>query len=136
MNNSINGAPVSPGKKQKTGRFNLIDLVLILIVVVVIAAVIYILDPFSWIQNMTAKQSRTIQYTVEILGVDEDFLDKIQENDVVVDSVSKNGMGTVTAVDYNTRYSELQYVQQQGVLVEYPDRYNVIITILRMKGIR
>lgn len=127
MNTTNNS--VSSGKKKKTGRFNLMDLVLVLIIVLVIATVLYIFDPFAWIKGMTAKQDRDIIYTVEFVNVDEAFLNKIQENDLVIDSVSKNTMGTVTVPDYNHHYTELQYVDQQGVLVSYPNRYNVLVSI-------
>ena len=61
------------------------------------------------------------------------FINKIKENDIVVDSISKNTVGKVSAVDYNTRSTELQYVAGSedniGTLSEYPNRYNVIVTI-------
>ncbi|MBE6545871.1 MAG: DUF4330 family protein [Ruminococcaceae bacterium] len=133
MNNSANSVTDS-SKKKKIGRFNLIDLILVVIILLVIAAVLYVFAPFSWIKKLAVGEHEQIQYTVEIMGVDEALLEKIKENDTVVDSVSKNTLGTVIAIDYNTKYTELQYVQKEtdekeGVLVEYPDRYNVQITI-------
>lgn len=139
MNNANSGSISSVKKKKNSGRFNFIDFILIVIVLLVIAAVIYVFAPFSRLKDMTSSQPVALQYTVEILGVDEAFIEKIKENDFVIDSVSKNGMGTVVAVDYNNKYTELQYVinenpedgskKTEGVLAEYPDKYNVIITI-------
>lgn len=139
MNNANNGSGVSAKKKKSSGRFNFIDFLLIVIVLLIVATVIYVFAPFSWIKNLTSTQTRNIQYTVEILGVDEAFAEKIKENDTVVDSISKSGMGNVVAVDYNNKYTELQYVitenpedgsqKTEGVLAEYPGKYNVIITI-------
>ena len=126
--NTANNSAVS-SKKKKTGRFNLMDLILVLIVVLVIATVLYIFDPFAWIKGMTSKQEKNIIYTVEFVNVDEAFINKIQENDLVVDAVTKNTLGTVTVPDYNHQYTELQYVEQQGVLVSYPNRYNVLVSI-------
>jgi hypothetical protein len=76
----------------------------------------------------------TLSYTVEIQGVDGEYLNMIKENDVVVDSVSKSTLGTVTAVDYNTKQTVLEYVKQNdgtyvGQLSEYPDQYTVLVTI-------
>ena len=136
MNNSVNQASVS--KKKKSGRFNFIDLIFVLIILLAIATLVYIFSPVSFIEGLVNNESRTVQYTVEISKVDEDFINKIKENDTVVDSVSKNTIGTVTAVDYNTKYSELQLIEtklddgsvkKSGTLVEYPKKYNVIVTI-------
>ena len=129
MSHSVNGASGAVGNKKRTRRFNLIDALLILIALALVLALIYLFAPFSWIKNIATKDTQKIQYTVELLNVEETFIDKIQSNDVIVDSVSKNNLGTVTLVDYNTKYSELQYVNQQGVLVEYPNRYNVVVTV-------
>lgn len=139
MNNANSGSTSSVKKKKFSGRFNFIDFILIVIVLLVIATVIYVFAPFSRLRDMTSSQSVTVQYTVEILGVEEAFIEKIKENDFVIDSVSKSGMGTVVAVDYNNKYTELQYVinentedgtkKTEGVLAEYPGKYNVIITI-------
>ena len=127
-------------KKKRSGRFNLIDFIIVVIILLVIATVIYVFAPFQWIQKMVKSETQMIQYTVEITGVDEAFIDKINENDLVVDAVSKNSLGTVSQdVDYHTKYSELSYKIDKdettgadlatGVLVEYPDRYNLIVTI-------
>ena len=119
--------------KKKNGRFNLVDFLLIVVLLLVIAVVIYMFAPFSKLRTWMDQEQKPIEYTVEILGVEQEFIDKIKENDVVVDSVSKNTIGKVSAVDYNTRYTELQYVsgseENVGVLSEHPNRYNVIITI-------
>ncbi len=132
MNNSANHVSEASEKKKK-GRFNLIDLILVLIILLIIAAVLYVFAPFSWIKRLTDMENTQIHYTVELIGIDESLLDKIKENNTVVDSVSKNELGTVVAVDYNTKYTELQYVSkengEEGVLVEYPGRYNILITI-------
>ena len=124
MNSSTNNA-VATGKKKKTGRFNLIDFIFVLIILMVIATVIYIFAPFSKFREMISSESQSIQYTVEILGVEEEFIDKVQKGDAVIDSVSKNNMGVVEAVDYNNKFSELK----DGHWVEHANRYNLVITI-------
>lgn len=120
-------------KKKRTGKFNLVDFFLIVIVLLIIATVIYVFAPFSRLKALVTSEAHTIEYTVEVLGVDEALIDKIQENDAVLDAISKNTMGTVIAVDYNTKYTELQYVEQNGqkvgALAEHPSKYNLIITV-------
>ena len=134
MNNSINGnASFGKVKKKRAGRFNFIDLIFVVLILLVIGILVQIFSPISLIKNLTSNQTKEIQYTVEFLGVDQEFIDRIQEDDVVIDSVSKNTMGAVVAVDYNTKYSELQYVENgaegEGVLSEYPNKYNLLVTI-------
>lgn len=119
--------------KKKSGRFNLIDLILVVLLLLVIAILVQVFSPISLIKNLASNQTKNIQYTVEFLGVDQEFIDRIQESDVVVNAVSKNNMGTVVTVDYNTKYSELQYVENgaegEGILSEHPNKYNLIVTI-------
>ncbi len=134
MNHSNNGNAAVVSKKKRTGRFNLIDLIIVIIILLVVAAIIYVFAPFRWIQTIVRSETKTIQYTVEITGVDEAFINKIKEGDLVVDAVTKNNLGTVSqGVDYHTKYSELSYKTEEnstvGVLVEYPNRYNLIVTI-------
>ena len=131
MNNS-NSKP----QRQKSNRrykFNFVDLILILLCVAIIAGCAYIFSPNFKFDLFSKKEAVDLQYVVEIQGVDEEFIEKIKENNAVIDSVSKNSMGTVVAVDYSTKYSELSYTKIEdeyvGVLVEHPTKYNLIVTI-------
>lgn len=120
-------------KSEKKRRFNFVDFLLIVLVLAIIAGAIYLFLPGSFIRNIGNSTSGTLSYTVELKGVDAEYINKIKENDIVVDSVSKVTIGTVTAVDYNTKYTVLEYTenegQYEGVLADYPDRYNVLVTI-------
>ena len=115
--------------KKKPYRFNILDILLILLAIGIVFVAINIISPMSFIKKLQSDSTHTIEYTVEFIGVDEDFLDTIKENDKVMDSVSKNSLGTVVAVDYNTHYSELKYENKVGKLVDYADKYNVTVTI-------
>ena len=127
MNENAN---VKAAKKKKM-RFNIIDFLLIVIAVAVLAALLYVFLPNSFIKGIFADESVTIQYAIEFKGVDEAFLESIKENDIVIDSVTKAELGTVTAVDYSTQYTELKYDEEtgNGVLSVVPNRHNVIVTI-------
>lgn len=120
-------------RAKRSGRFNIIDLLLVLIALSLIAALLYIFAPFSTIKNWFASEEKTIEYTVEFVGVDKAFVNKIQKNDIVVDAVSKNHIGTVQAADFSYPYTVFESVQKgdamEGVLVEHPDKCNVIVTI-------
>ena len=121
-------------RKERKHKFSFIDFILILAFVALVVGCVYIFSPdfhFDWFD--TRKETK-IQYTVEIQGVDEEFIKKIQENDVVLDSVTKSTLGTVIAVDYSTKHTALDYSvtatgEKEGILVEYPDKYNVVVTV-------
>lgn len=138
MNTSMDERNLSSKKKNsknKRGRFNLIDFLLIVIILLVIATVFYVFAPFSAVKNLISSQNVTIEYTVELVGVDKDMINKIKENDSVIDAVSKNPIGTVQVADYNYPNTVLQYVEAEnedaieGILVEHPDKCNVLVTI-------
>ena len=117
--------------KKKSYKFNFLDILLILLAVGVVFVAINIISPMSFIKKLQSDSTHHIEYTVEFIGVDEDFLDAIKENDNVIDAVSKNSLGTVIVAEYNTHYSELKYDEENkvGKLVDYTDKYNVIVTI-------
>ena len=135
MNNNINTPAKKSGQQKKKLKFNFIDFLLILLILAIIATVIYVFAPFSWIEQRNG--TIDLQYTIEIQAVDEVFIENIQENDIVIDSVSKNVIGSVVAVDYNTQYSVLQYDEssREGILSVIPDKYNLIITISTDKAV-
>ncbi len=116
---------------KKKGKFNFIDFLLILIVVILIASIVYVLMPSNWIKGMFADKSVDIEYSIEIIGVDEAFIENIKDNDIVLDGVSKANIGTVKAVTDITQYTELKYneVDKQGVLAPVEGKYNIIVTI-------
>ncbi len=129
--NENNTAPVSNKKALRRRKFNVIDFLIILIVLLLIAAIVYVFLPTSVVKNWFADKTVNIQYSIEILGVDEQFLNDISENDTVIDSVTKNKLGTVTAIDYGVQYTELKYdeTNQAGILSPIAGKYNVIVTI-------
>ena len=124
----------SNASEKKERKFNFIDFLLIVLVLAIVAGAIYLFSPGSFLNQIKTEKQGTLSYTVEIKGVDGEYLNKIKENDVVVDSVTKNTIGTVVAVDYNTKQTVLEYAKQSdgtytGVLSEYPDQYTVLVTI-------
>ena len=125
-NKNTAAAPRAPRVKR---RFNFIDVLIILAIVLLGAIVVNLFFPQSVFKTNNAK--REIQYTVEFLGVDESLIDKIKENDIAIDSVSKSSVGSVILVDRNTLYSELKYDEnnKKGKFAVYEDKYNVLVTI-------
>jgi len=132
MSSSNKGTTVFTNKKEKgkNGRFNLIDLILVVLVLLVIAILIQVFSP-SLIQKLSSDQTKEIKYTVEFSGVDSDFVNKIKEEQLAVDSVSKNQMGKVFAISVEP-YEELQDVENSniGKMSPYPDKINLQVTIV------
>ena len=129
MNSYVNSSSKKGDGKNKKFRFNFIDFLIIVLILAIIAAVVYIFVPLSWLNQN--KGTVDLQYYVEFQGVDEAFIENIEENDVLIDSVSKNVIGKVVAVDYNTQHSVLKYDEAngEGVLSVIPEKYNLIVTI-------
>ncbi len=131
MNENNNVAVKKKKRAPRRRKFNFIDFLLVLLIIVIIAALVYVFLPMSIFKTL-GTTGTSIQYSVEILGVDEQFLDDIKENDTVIDSVTKSTIGTVTAVEnYGVQYTELQYDRENGAGVMSPiaGKYNVIVTI-------
>ena len=130
MNNN-NTSVVQKNVTRKDATFNFIDFLLIVVILLIVAALIYVFLPSSLIKGLFADDTVEIQYTIEIKGIDENFLSNVKENDVVINAVSKSNIGTVTAVDYSTQYTILEYneASQSGVLSVVPGKYNMVITI-------
>ncbi len=133
--NGVNNQNQSPTRnKNKRGRFNVVDFLLIVLALLLVGALIYVFLPTSLMKNITADNTQNVQYTIEIIGVDEEFLDNIKHNDSVIDSVSKNGLGKVHVVDIGTPYTQLQYNEDddgngKAVLSPIEGKYNVKVTI-------
>ena len=104
---------------------------LIILAILLLGAIVVNLFFPNFVLNYSKNTEKEIQYTVEFLCVDESLLDKINENDIAVDSVSKYSVGTVMTVDQNTPYTELEYdkLNATGKLATYENKYNVLVTI-------
>ena len=120
MNGSVNTTPSTPSKKKRNGRFNFVDLTLIIISVLVLGAIIYSFSPVSLIKKWTNNDIRNIQYEVEFQNVDVTFIDLIQQDDTVSNAVTKDAIGTVTMVNKD-KYVEYQPVRTERV---EPPLYN------------
>ena len=120
-------------KVKREYKFNLVDLLLIILCLAIVGGAVYIFSPSTSFDLFSKKEITDIEYTIEIQGVNKEFIETIKENDTVIDSVTKSALGQVVAVDYNTKYTTLSFTQSEdnnvGVLVEHPDKYNLIITI-------
>ena len=135
MSHMVKAPKHAGGAVKKKRRFNFVDFLLIVLILALIGGAIYLISSGVIQRQFRSEQTGTISYTVEIIGVKEEYLDLIVEGDAVVNAVSKNSLGTVESVDYSTKQTELGYEKKEdasdytGVLNEYPDRYNVSVSI-------
>ena len=141
MNNNINSNSSAKQKKIKR-KFNIIDFLVLIIIIAVIAVSVYAVISWSNIKSLWATDQVNLQYVMEFRGVDEEFINKIEAGDTVLDAVSKNQLGDVDRVSIE-KYTVLDYTKNEtpsedgksstvnyvGVLSEYPDKYNVTVYI-------
>ncbi len=131
MNENNNSASVTKKRTLKRGKFNFIDFLLVVVILILVAAIVYVFIPSSWVKNITAGKNTKIEYTVEIIGIDGDYINIISENDIVLDAVTKSNIGTVLATDAEP-YREFVYdeVVGEGKLAIVPEKHNLVITIV------
>ena len=141
MNN--NNTNSSQTKSRKINRkFNIIDFLIVVLIAAVIGVSIYAIVSWSNIKSLWSSSTVNLQYTVELRGVDADFINNIKAGDAVTDAVSKNQLGIVDRVDSIEKYTVLNYAPvttengdgtttttYNGVLSEYPEKYNVTVYI-------
>ena len=116
---------------KRKRRFNFVDFLILVFVALFIFLGVYVIKPVSLIRRWMDNETYTVEYTVEIENVDEQFIENVRIGQICLDSVSKSELGSVVDVDGNTEYVVLEYdeTNEQGVLTPYPDRYNLLITV-------
>ena len=77
MNTNISNKSAAKQKKIKR-KFNIIDFLVLIIILAVIAASIYVVVSWSNIKSLWSVSTVELQYTVELRGVDKEFIDNIK----------------------------------------------------------
>ena len=130
MKNKNNGGADGAKFRKQRKKFNFIDFLILLFVLAFVFVVINVFSPMSFFKKMRYDAEKTVTYAVEFREVDKEFIDKIAENDKVIDSVSKHTMGVVQSVEKRD-FTTLEYdsVNGNAVYATHLDKYNVIVTI-------
>ncbi len=117
--------------KKKKGRFNLVDLLLIVLLLVMIFVVVFVIDPFSLDVFGGTAQEVTLEYTLRIDSVDGTMVDKIEIGDRVVDASVKTSLGYVSSVEKDIPHTEPYYdsILDTVSMKEYPDLYDLVVTV-------
>ncbi len=140
MNNANNNSAKNHKKPKR--KFNIVDFLILLLILTVIATAIFAIASWSSIEKLWTSNKVSLQYTVELRGVDAEFINNIKPGDAVSDSVTKTQLGTVNRVDSIEKYTVLSYEAKEvskedgsletvynGVNAEYGDKYNVTVYI-------
>lgn len=103
---------------KKSGRFNAVDLLLILLILVVFTVLLLLFDPFSWMGNDNTEEV-TIRYTVEIKNVSNELKNNIKQGDRAISSSTDYDMGSVVSVEvtdsYTWEYNEGDFMEKKPV---------------------
>lgn len=133
-NNNISHNQGGTSVKKKKRKFNIVDFFIALIAVMIIVVLVYAFSPWSQIQKLWNQNEISLQYTVEIRGVDEQFSDLIKKGDQAINSVNKNSLGTVSGIESVEISKVLNYEMDEsgvahGVLLDDPDKFDITVHI-------
>ena len=134
-----------PSRMERTGRehsrrwlFLAVDVLLLAAIAAAVVFLLSLLTPFSLFDN-TADEVRSVTYTVEIAGVDRDFVSALRVGDTVTDKETGEVIGTVTEINARpyAPYTNIPTEEKDPVLdsyvvtkAEYPESFNTVeITI-------
>ncbi len=120
--NISNNKGVNAKKKRK---FNVVDFLIVVIIVTLVGILIYSFSPWSQIKKLWTSSDISIDYTIEIREVDEEFKNLIKKNDTVIDSVTKSSLGKVTAVELENS----KVISYDGKPVEHPNKFDIKVRI-------
>lgn len=115
--------------EKKKGRFNVIDVLVIVILLLVAFVTAWILDPIGLFPNDT-QRDMSIRYTVEMSEIDDELAELIATGDGVTDQVSGKRIGTVALVERTQAYV-WEYSEAEGTMVKksISGKSDLIITI-------
>ncbi len=116
-------------KEKRTWRFTALDLIILIVLLAAAALAVWFFGPFGGGDSGDTTQVN-IEYTIEIKGLEEAYLGNIRVGDAVTDSVTKKGIGVITAVE-TMPFVDYILNTDDGILLEkeYPGQYTLLVTI-------
>ena len=106
------------------GKLNLIDLVTILVVLLLIAGAIL---KFGVLQKDAQGAKETFQFTILVEGIRNFTIENLKVGDKLYDSVTKECIGTITAVESKPATVASTRADGSYVMATMDDRYDVTI---------
>lgn len=113
--------------KKKKVSFNFIDafLIIVIIAAAVLLAKIFISDGGVGVIGKTP-----IEYQVSVVGVREEFRNKVNIGDRVLDSVGLFEIGEVVDIKYDSyKYLIHDEINGKALAVDYPEHINITLII-------
>lgn len=108
-------------------RFNLLDAFILLVAAAVLIGGWYAYSTYN--ENLQ-KNKRAVEYTVEIKGVDQNFVDAITKGDPLRESVKGNALGYVADKTYKAATNiNTDYLNGKYVAVNVPNKLDLVLKI-------
>lgn len=102
--------------RNKKGKFNIVDVLVIITVCCFIFSTFAVFDPFDWFSGFE-RRDVTISYVVELKGLDEDMVANIKVGDNVLNSATEESIGRIFDVDLSSSY-EWKALEGQSEMVK------------------
>ena len=115
-------------QKSKKVRLNFIDFILIAVMLLALGMLIFIFSTGDI--SISAKNKATVEYTVEIDRVPEEFKNLVKVGNTVYDTETLCNLGEVIDISYSSSYYKgADNATGDIVYSEYPDEVRMTITI-------
>lgn len=112
---------------KKRAKFNVIDTLIVLLILAVAAAVVYVFF-LDGLEN--TGDVKTIQYTVLVRAVPNEYVNNVEVGDHVVDSAQHYQLGTVVDYRYEPAKKETENMAEgETSLATYENKSDLYITI-------
>lgn len=114
-------------KGKLFGIFNILDIVILIIIVSIIGVGIYVYGQYKDNQDTN---TQTVEYEVEIRGVDEKFVSAINNGDFIRESVKGNNLGRVAGTSYtNATNINADFINGKYVIAEMPGKLDMVLKL-------
>ena len=101
---------------NKKGKFNIVDVLVIVLVCLFIFGAFVVFDPFDWFAEAERREV-SISYVVEIKGIDNDVANNIKVGDNVLNSVTDELIGKIFELQVEPAY-EWKHVSGENEMVK------------------
>ena len=117
------------GATEKSGRFNIVDLLLVILSLAIIGALLLMFDPFSFFAKDATREVK-LRYTVEIKDVSNEMKNNVSAGDKALNFATDYDMGTVVAVEPQSSFEWVYNEGDEYMSKKYKtDKSDLIITI-------
>ncbi len=113
--------------ERRKGKFNIIDLVVVLVILVLIVGAVYKFRGLGKTSKTVNMETVTYEMTVESLR--NYAFDNLQVGDTVFDYTSGNAIGTITNIEWKDATDPFYTIDGQTIEAPVENRYDAVITL-------